>query len=78
MTCNKRVKVKRQDRYVKNIYGAICMAASLCAVYGVWQMAKACPEHAATVAACVAVLALARGDLLIRFGPRRRRESDPQ
>lgn len=68
MSSNDRGKSKRQDRFVKNIYSSICLAASLCAFYALWEMAKACPEHAAMVAACVAVIALARADMVIRFG----------
>lgn len=68
MMSNDRGKAKRQDRYVRNIYSTICMASSACAVWGLFQMARACPEHAALVLGCVAVIAAARGDMLIRFG----------
>lgn len=68
MMSNDRGRAKRKDRFVRNVYGSICMAASFCAFWALWEMAKASPEHAAMVAACVAVIALARADVVIRFG----------
>lgn len=63
-------------RFVKSCYGCVCAAASAMAIWGLWNMAVECPEYAAVVAACVAVVALARGDMILRFGQSRRNHRD--
>ena len=66
-----RRNIKQRARLLRMYYCALCAVSSCIAVYAFWQMAKASPSYAAILAGCGMVLALARADIILRFGANR-------